>query len=105
VPGQATQQQQQQQQSMQLHPEMIEISSRRDDDTSGQFWQSLFGPPASPLPPHQYSQNFPNALFPHPTTPGGNSSPGHAMGEFSDPNDVNMDVVGDYTGGNKFGRN
>jgi len=83
--------------AMPIPNEIVEISKSQEDDGSGQFWQSLFGPPGSSLPPHQYSQNFSNTVYSNnPST----TSPNQRQAEFRDPNDVNMDVSGDSTGGN-----
>jgi hypothetical protein len=81
-----------------LPAEMLDMT-RGEDDGSGQFWQSLFGPPGSSLPPPQYAHGF--------AQPGigsannqGNTSPNRAPGEFRDPNDVNIDMGGDSSGVN-----
>jgi hypothetical protein len=62
--------------------EMMDVT--RDDD-SGQFWQSLFGPPGSSLQPPLYTQGF--------AAPFQGQSPGRATGEFRDPNDVGIDIT------------
>ena len=72
--------------------EIMDIT-KREDDGSGQLWQSIFGPPGSSLPPPQYSQGF---AQPFATAQGeGNISLDGATGEFKDPNDVNIDWGGD----------
>ena len=86
-----------QQSHVQLPAEMVDMN-RGEDDGSGQFWQSLFGPPGSSLPPPQYTHSFS-----HPgltSTNQGNTSPTRQFGEFRDPNDVNIDMNGDSTGVN-----
>jgi len=82
-----------QQRQVQLPVEMMDVT-KREDDGSGQFWQALFGPPGSSLPPVQYSQHG----FAQPFATAqveGNISRDRAMGEFRDPNDVNIDLGGD----------
>jgi hypothetical protein len=78
-----------------LPSDMLEVTKPHDDDGTGQFWQSLFGPPGSSLPPHQYSQNFSNSMFNHSNNQE-KTSPSQTQGEFRDPN--NMDLIGDSTG-------
>lgn len=87
---------------LQLPSEMLDVNASRGDDDHGQFWQSLFGPPGSSLPPPQYpppgfAQPFAlsaaaNANMQQSGGGGGLSSPGR--GEFRDPNDVNVDLGG-----------
>src|SRR5271170_380599 len=83
-----------QQSHVQLPPEMMGDMTR-EDDGSGQFWQSLFGPPGSSIPPPSFGVGFPQPAF----TSGAASNPspsGRATGgEFRDPNDVNIDMGGD----------
>jgi hypothetical protein len=78
---------------VQILPEMMGDMTR-EDDGSGQFWQSLFGPPGSSIPTPSFGGGFPQPAF---TNAGANStSPGRAMGgEFRDPNDVNIEMGGD----------
>ena len=86
-----------QQRQVQLPAEMMDVT-KREDDGSGQFWQSLFGPPGSSLPPFQYSQH--GFAQPFATAQAeGNISPDRATGEFRDPNDVNIDLGGDSSMG------
>jgi len=83
-----------QQQNVQLPSEMLEVS--REEEVSGQFWQSLFGPPGSLLPPHQFSgQGFSQQQVPIMAAAAQNStSPTRTTGEFRDPNDINVDMGG-----------
>ena len=83
---------------MSLPSDMVEMSSRHEDDGSGQFWQSLFGPPGISFPPHQYSQNFSSSVF-NSGNQAHSTSPNQTAGEFRDPNDVNMDIRGESSGG------
>jgi hypothetical protein len=84
-----------QQSLVQLPPEMVDMN-RGEDDGSGQFWQSLFGPPGSSLPPPQYTQSF---AHPGLTSANqGNTSPTGPSGQFRDPNDINIDMSGDSAG-------
>jgi hypothetical protein len=83
---------------VQLPPEMMGDMAREDDGT-GQFWQSLFGPPGSSIPPPSFGAGLPQPAF---TNAAANSTspPVRAMGaEFRDPNDVNIDMGGDNTTG------
>jgi len=84
------------QSSVSLPSEIMDVSKTQEDDGSGQFWQSLFGPPGSSLPPHQYSQAFSNTLFNNSSNNNQEMiSPNRPQGEFRDPNDVNLDITGD----------
>jgi hypothetical protein len=83
-------------QQVQLPAEIMDVT--REDDGSGQFWQSLFGPPGSSLPPPQYSQGFTQPVFA--TALQNHTSPSRTTGEFRDPNDVNIDMGGDSSAGN-----
>jgi len=85
-----------QQSHVQLPPEMMGDMTR-EDDGSGQFWQSLFGPPGSSIPPPSFGVGFPQPAFGN--AQANNTSPGRATGEFRDPNDVNIDMGGDNTAG------
>jgi hypothetical protein len=88
---------QQQQQSAPLPAEMVDVPG--EDDGSGQFWQSLFGPPGSSLPPPIYNQSgFAQPFASTQQGVGSNISPDRATGEFRDPNDVNIDTGGDVSG-------
>src|SRR5271154_995003 len=83
---------------VQLPPEMMGDMTREDDGT-GQFWQSLFGPPGSSIPPPSFGAGFPQPAFTN-ATANSTSPPGRATGaEFRDPNDVNIDMGGDNTAG------
>ena len=89
----------QQQRQVKLPHEMTDVP-KREDDGSGQFWQTLFSPPGNSLPPPQYSQGFPQ---PYDTIQGpGNISSGRATGEFRDPNDINPDMGEDSSMGVDF---
>lgn len=79
---------------VQLPPEMMDMT--REDDGSGQFWQSLFGPPGSSIPPPSYN-GFPQPAFG--SAQGNSTSPSRATGEFRDPNDVNIDMGGETSSG------
>jgi hypothetical protein len=79
--------------NVQLPPETIDVA--REDEGPGQFWQSLFGPPGSSLPPPQYNLGL--NQHPFSNSQGANTS-SRQTGEFRDPNDVNMDV-GESTAG------
>jgi len=89
---------------MTLSADMMDLNNNRssqEDDIAGHFWQSLFGPPGSSLPPNNYSQSFSNAAFAPPLPQNtnsfaeGTSSPSRTTREFRDPNDINMDSGGD----------
>jgi hypothetical protein len=79
---------------VQLPAEMMDMTRGGDDDGSGQFWQSLFGPPGSSLPPPQYTHGF---AHPGMTSANQGSTSPHqrTSGEFRDPNDVNIEMGGD----------
>jgi hypothetical protein len=95
VPGGSASQQSQGQ--LGLANDMMELSNRAsEDDTSGHFWQSLFGPPGSSLPRHQYPQSLSSAVFVLPQN-NERTSPGRTTTEFRDPNDINMDGTGEVT--------
>jgi hypothetical protein len=92
--------QSQQPQPMTLSADMMDLNNHRssqEDDSTGHFWQSLFGPPGSSLPPNHYSQSFSNAVFVPPSMQNANSSIERTSSlnritrEFRDPNDVNID--------------
>jgi hypothetical protein len=87
--------------AVQLPSEMLDVStSRGEDESSGQFWQSLFGPPGSSLPPPPYppqgfAQPFASSAAAALQQSGGAAvSPTTNRGEFRDPNDVNVDLGG-----------
>lgn len=81
-----------------LPTEMMGEMNRGEDDGSGQFWQSLFGPPGSSLPPPQYTHGFAHPGMSSANNQG-NMSPNRITGEFRDPNDVNIDMGGDSSTG------
>jgi hypothetical protein len=88
---------QQQQQSALLPAEMVDVPG--EDNGSGQFWQSLFGPPRTSLPPPTYNQSgFAQPFASTQQGGGSNISPDRATGEFRDPNVVNIDTGGDVSG-------
>ena len=82
----------QQQQQVQFPADMV--SHSREDDGTGPFWQSLFGPPGGSLPLPQHLQGF-NQLTFAPTQQQATVSPNRTTGEFRDPNDLNLDFGGD----------
>ena len=88
---------QEQQQSAPLPAEIVDVTD--EDDGSGQFWQSFFGPSGSSLPPPTYNQSgFAQPFASTQQSGGSNISPDHATGEFRDPNNVNIDTGGDVSG-------
>jgi hypothetical protein len=83
-----------QHQQMQLAAEMPDVT--RENDGSGQFWQSGFGPSGVPFPPPQYPQTiaYP-AMIPVQQE---NLSSGGTTVEFRDPNGVQIDMGVDPEG-------
>ena len=77
--------------NMLLPSEMVDVT--REDDGSGQFWQSLFGPSGNLIPPPSYGAAFPQPGFA--SAQGNSMFLGRATGEFRDPNDTNIDTGGE----------
>jgi hypothetical protein len=79
---------------VQLPGEMVgDVTARSEDDSSGRFWHTFFVPPGSSLPPPTVQQEgFTQPFF------GTNMSPGYATGGFRDPNNVDLNMIGDSFG-------
>ena len=85
---------------MHIPAQLLDVK-RGEDDNSGQFWQSLFGPSGSSLAPSQYQLQGLEQPFASSTTTtlqqghsSGDGPPSPGQGEFKDPNDVNVDFAG-----------